>query len=51
MSEKNLEMMKKLLEKKNEHQNQKHKIIPDKKIGSGQKEKNNQKPGGSNNKV
>jgi len=51
MSEKNMEMMKKLLDKKKEQQNTKQKFSPSKKIGSGAREKKNQKPGGSNNKV
>lgn len=51
MSEKNVEMMKKFLEKKNSKQAQGKSIKPDKKIGSNQGAKKNQKPGGSNNKV
>ena len=51
MSEKNQEMMKKILEQKKATQSNKQKMIPDKKIGSSQKGKLNQKAGGSNNKV
>ncbi len=51
MTEKNLEMMKKLLAKKNDQQKDKQKHQLNKKIGTGQKEKKNQKTGGSNNKI
>jgi hypothetical protein len=51
MSEKNQEMMKKILEQKKATQSNKQKMIPNKKIGSSQKGKLNQKAGGSNNKV
>lgn len=51
MSEKNIEMMKKLIEKKNEQQKSKQKYAPNKKIGSATKEKKNQRTGGSNNRV
>jgi len=51
MSNKNMEMMKKLLEKKKEQQAEKQKYAPNKKIGSFSNAKKNQKTGGSNNKV
>lgn len=51
MSEKNMEMMKKFLENKKQQQNKNNTQRPEKKIGSGQGAKKNQKPGGSNNKV
>ncbi len=51
MSEKNIEMMKKFLEKKKEQQKEKQKYEPNMKIGSSQREKKNIKNGGSNNKV
>ncbi len=51
MSEKNIEMMKKLIEKKREQQDEKQKFSQNKKIGRSQREKNNLKTGGSNNKV
>ena len=51
MSEKSIEMMKKLIEKRNGQQNKKEKQIQGKKITSGSKEKRNQRSGGSNNRV
>lgn len=51
MSNKNIEMMKKFLAKKNEMQNEKQTYEPNKKIGGSQRNKNNRKTGGSNNKV
>lgn len=51
MSEKNLEMMKKLLDKKKVQQSEHQKMIPTKKIGSGQGTKSNQKATKASKKV
>lgn len=52
MNEKDQEKLKQLLELKKSKQAGKHKMIPEKNIGSGQnKGKSNIKIGGSNNKV
>lgn len=51
MSEKNMEMMKKLLEKKKEQQKQQEGFRPDKGKNIYSKAKKNQKAGGANNKV
>jgi hypothetical protein len=51
MSEKNIEMMKKLIEKRNEQQNPKNKQVPAKKFSASMKDKKNQRSGGSNNRV
>ncbi|MCK8061205.1 MULTISPECIES: hypothetical protein [unclassified Fusibacter] len=51
MSEKTMEMMKKLLEKKKAANATKTSHVPAKKLGHGSSAKKNQKPGGSNNKV
>ena len=51
MSEKTMELMKKALEKKKQQQSNDNKHRPTKKIGHAQKGHNNQKIGGSNNKV
>lgn len=47
MSSKNVEMMKKLLEKKKEQQNDKLKHRPNKKVSSGATAKKNAKTGGA----
>ncbi|MCA0386474.1 MAG: hypothetical protein LCH34_12840 [Firmicutes bacterium] len=51
MSDKTMEMMKKILEKKKEQQQQHGSVRPDKGKGVSSKPKKHQKPGGSNNKV
>ena len=51
MSEKSIEKMKELIEKKHAKSEQKSKFIPKKKMGSSHKEFNTQKNAGSNNKV
>jgi hypothetical protein len=51
MSEKNLELMKKVLEKKKEQQGKQQSMIPDKKLGSGSGAKKNQRTGWANKKV
>ncbi len=51
MSNKNMEMMKKLLEKKKEQQTDQAKHRPNKKISSGATAKKSVKAGGANNKV
>ena len=51
MSEKNMEMMKKLLEKKKEQQKQKEAFRPDKGKNVSSKAIKNQMAGGANNKV
>jgi len=51
MSEKSMEMMKKILEKKKEKQQQQNQSRPDKGKGVSSKPKRNQKVGGANNKV
>lgn len=51
MSEKNIEMMKKLLTKKKEQQSQKQKHRPNKNMSSKAGAKRSEKTGGSNNKV
>lgn len=51
MTEKTMEAMKKILEKKKAQQVEQQKHRPDKKIGTGQAPKKNQKQGGIKNKV
>lgn len=51
MSEKNVEMMRKLLEKKKGQQAEKPKHRPNKKIGSSSTAMKSTKTGGANNKV
>ncbi|GAB6106826.1 hypothetical protein [Fusibacter bizertensis] len=51
MSEKNMEMMKKLLEKKKEQQQKQNSFRPDKGKGISSKSKRNQKQVGSSKKV
>ncbi len=51
MSEKNIEMMKKLLAKKKMQQTEKPKHRPNNKIGSSSTAINSTKVGGSNNKI
>lgn len=51
MSKKDIEKMKELIEAKKNKQAGKHKIIPDKKIGSSRSGSTNMKTAGSNNKV
>lgn len=51
MSEKQMELMKKFLEKKKATQNSKQKFGMEKKIGSASKGKSKRNPGGANNKV
>ncbi len=51
MSTNNMEKMKALIEAKKNNQADKHKIIPNKKIGASRGGSNNIKTGGSNNKV
>ena len=51
MSDKTMDAMKKILEKKKAQQVEQQKHRPDKKLGTPQSSKKNQKPGGSNNKV
>lgn len=51
VSEKQLERMRELIEKKHEQQEQLRKFKPSRKMGSKQPEHLNHKQGGSNNKV
>lgn len=51
MSEKTMKAMKKILEMKKAKQTEQQKHRPDKKLGTPQTSKKNQKPGGSNNKI
>lgn len=51
MSNKNMEMMKKFLEKKKEKQTEQMKHKPNKKMSSGATAKRSEKAGGANNKV
>ena len=51
MSKNDMDKMKALIEAKKNKQNDKHKIIPNKKIGSSHGGTTNMKTGGSNNKV
>lgn len=51
MSNKNIEMMKKIIAQKKEKQKEQEKQKPNRKIGSGRVGITNMKTGGSNNKV